>query len=50
MSLFVPESVIFLVDGLYAEAIDTVKSRTSLLASSLQIIWILGVINSEARF
>jgi hypothetical protein len=39
------ESVILLVDSLYAEAIEAVKSRAALSASSSEFIWILGEIN-----
>jgi hypothetical protein len=48
-SLFMPESVILLVDKLYAEAIEAVKSRTDLSASTPELISILGDINSEIR-
>jgi hypothetical protein len=39
------DSVIFLADSLYAEAIEAVKSRAALSAS-----WNLGEINSGVRF
>jgi hypothetical protein len=48
-SLLRSESVILLVDSLYAEAIETVKSQATLSASLSMLIWILGEINSEAR-
>jgi hypothetical protein len=48
-SLLRSESVILLVDSLYAEAIDAVKLWAPLSASSPKLIWILGEINSEAR-
>jgi hypothetical protein len=47
--LFVSESEALLVDSLYAEAIDDVKLRTALSASSFELISILGDIKSEAR-
>jgi hypothetical protein len=43
------ESVILLVDCLYAEAIKAVKSQAALLASSSELIWILGETNLEAK-
>jgi hypothetical protein len=43
------ESVILLVASLYAEAREAVKSRAALLASTPELISILGDINSEAR-
>jgi hypothetical protein len=43
------KSVILLVDSLYAEAIEAVKSRATLWASSPKLIWIPGEIDSEAR-
>jgi hypothetical protein len=48
-SLLWSKSVILLVDSLYAEAIEAVKTRAALLASSSELIWILGEINSEAK-
>jgi hypothetical protein len=48
-SFFMSESVTLLVDSLYAEAIETVKSRAALSASNPELISILGEINSEAR-
>jgi hypothetical protein len=48
-SLFSSENVAFLVDSLYAEAIEAVKSRASLWASTLELIWILGDTKSEPR-
>ena len=47
MSLSRSESVILLVDSLYAEAIEAVKSRAALSASSSELIWILGEISFE---
>jgi hypothetical protein len=49
MSLLKSESVILLVDSLYAEATETVKSRVALLASSSELIWILGDINFRGQ-
>jgi hypothetical protein len=49
MTLFRSESVILLVDSLYAEAIEAVKSRATLSASTPELILILGDISSEAR-
>jgi hypothetical protein len=43
------KSVILLVDSLYAEAIEAVKSRAALSASTLDFISIFGGINSEVR-
>jgi hypothetical protein len=43
------ESVTLLVASLYAEAIETVKFRAALSASTLELISIMGDINSEAR-
>jgi hypothetical protein len=43
------ESVILLVASLYAEAIEAVKSRAALSASSSELIWIIAEIVSEAR-
>jgi hypothetical protein len=43
------ESVTLLVDNLYAEAIEPVKLRAALSASTPELISIFGVINSEAR-
>jgi hypothetical protein len=48
-SLLRSEDEIILVDSLYAEAIEAVKSRAAISASSPELIWILGEINSEAR-
>jgi hypothetical protein len=42
-SLFRPKSVSLLVDSLYAEAIEAVKSLEALSASSPELIWILTV-------
>jgi hypothetical protein len=47
--LFISERVILLVDSLYAEAIEAVKLRAALSASTPELISILGDINSEAR-
>jgi hypothetical protein len=44
-----PERVILLVDSLYAEAIEDVKSWATLSASSPELISILGRTDSEAR-
>jgi hypothetical protein len=44
-----PESVTLLVASLYAEAIEAVKSRAALSASTPKLILILDDINSEAR-
>jgi hypothetical protein len=41
--------VILLVDSLYAEEIEAVKSRAVLSASASDVISILGDNNSEAR-
>jgi hypothetical protein len=49
MTLFRVESLILLVDSLYAEAIDAVMSRAPLSASSPELISILGDIKSDAR-
>jgi hypothetical protein len=43
------ESVTLLLASLYAEAIEHVKSRAALSASTQELISILGDINSEAR-
>jgi hypothetical protein len=48
-SFFIPKSVILLVDNLYAEVMETVKSRVALSASTPKLISTLGDINSEAR-
>jgi hypothetical protein len=48
-ALYRSKTVIFLVDILCAEAIEAVKSRATLLASSPKLIQILGEINSDAR-
>jgi hypothetical protein len=47
--LFMSESVTLLVTSLYAEAIEAVKSRAALSASTPKLFSILGDINSEAR-
>jgi hypothetical protein len=44
------ESVILLVDNLYAEAAEAVKSRAALSDSTLELISNLADINSEFRF
>jgi hypothetical protein len=41
--------MILLADSLYAMKIEAVKSRATLSASSLELMWILGEINSETR-
>jgi hypothetical protein len=41
-SLFKSVKVILLVDSLYAEAIEAVKARAALSASTPELIWILG--------
>jgi hypothetical protein len=43
------ESVTLLVDNLYAKAIEVVKSRAALSASTPELIYIFGDINLEAR-
>jgi hypothetical protein len=43
------ESLNLLLAILYTEAVEAVKLRVSLLASSSELIWILGEINSEAK-
>jgi hypothetical protein len=43
------ENVILLVASLYAEAIEAVKSCTTLLASTPEVISILGDINSKVK-
>jgi hypothetical protein len=42
-------SVTLLVDSLYDEAVEAVKSRAALSASTPDLISLLGEINSEAR-
>jgi hypothetical protein len=42
--------VLLLVDNLYAAAIETIKSRATISASTPELISILGDINSEAGF
>jgi hypothetical protein len=49
IQLFRSGSVIFHIDSLYAEAIESVKSQAALWGSSPDLVWILGEINSEAR-
>jgi hypothetical protein len=44
------ESETLLIDILYAETIGAVKYRAALLASSPELISILGYIKSEAGF
>jgi hypothetical protein len=48
-SLFMSGTVSSLVDNLYAEAIEAVKSHTSSSASTPELISILDDIKSEAR-
>jgi hypothetical protein len=48
-SLYMSESVTLLFDNLYPEAIEAVKSRPALSASTPELISIPGEINSEAR-
>jgi hypothetical protein len=43
------ESVTLLVASRYAEATEAVKSRATFLASTSELISILGDINSKAR-
>jgi hypothetical protein len=47
--LFNPDKVILLVDSLYAEATEAVKSRATLSASNPDFISVLGDIKFEAR-
>jgi hypothetical protein len=49
-SLFKSETVILLVESLYAEAIEAANSRAGLSASTPELIWILGDTKSEAIF
>jgi hypothetical protein len=49
MSLLMSESVILFVAILYTEAKQAVKSQAAWSASSSELIWILGEINSEAK-
>jgi hypothetical protein len=49
ISLLMSKSVILLVAILYAGAIEAVKSRATLSASSYELFWISGEINSEAK-
>jgi hypothetical protein len=48
-SLFNSDKVILLVDSLYAEAMEAVKSHAALSASTLELISILGDNKFEAR-
>jgi hypothetical protein len=48
-SLLKSESVMLLVESMYAEAIGAGKSRAALSAFSPELIWILGVIIWDAR-
>jgi hypothetical protein len=48
-SLFRSKSVVLLVYSLCDEAIEAIKSRGALSASSPELVWILNEINSEAR-
>jgi hypothetical protein len=50
ISLLISDSVTLLVASLFAEAIEVVKSRAALSASTPQLSSILGNIDSEARF
>jgi hypothetical protein len=43
------ESVILLIDILYAKATVVVNTQATLSASSSELIWILDKINSEAK-
>jgi hypothetical protein len=47
--LFISESVILLVDSLYAEAIEAVKSRAALSASTPELISILASLPEQRR-
>jgi hypothetical protein len=47
--MFMSVNVSLLVDSLYAEAIEAVKARAALLASTPEFIWMLGEIKFEAR-
>jgi predicted transcriptional regulator YheO len=49
-SVLTSESVTFLVDNLYAKAMEAVKSQAALSASIPVLISSLGDINSEAMF
>jgi hypothetical protein len=48
ISLLKSENVILLVDSMYAETIEAVKSWAALSTSS-ELIWILGEMYSEAK-
>jgi hypothetical protein len=50
ISLFNSESLILLVDSLYAEAMETVNSNTVLSASTPELIYFLGDIKLETSF
>jgi hypothetical protein len=50
MSLWRSESVIFLVDSLYTDAIEAVETRPVISASTLELFWILGEIISKVKF
>jgi hypothetical protein len=44
-----PECVTLMVASLYAEAVEAVKTRAALSASTPELISILGYFNSQAR-
>jgi hypothetical protein len=48
-SLLRYESVVLLIDSLYAEAIEAEKVADRFIGFFPELIWILGEINSEAR-
>jgi hypothetical protein len=48
-SQFQTKFVIFLVDSLYAKAIEAAKSRAALSAPVEELIWILSDSKSEAK-
>jgi hypothetical protein len=48
ISQFRSEIVIFLVDSIYAEALEAAKSRAA-LSASVELIWIFGDTKSEAK-
>jgi hypothetical protein len=50
MSLLMSESVIVLVESLYAEVTEAVKSRAALSASFSKLIWTLGEIIQRISF
>jgi hypothetical protein len=49
ISLFKSDKVILFVDSLYADAVEAVKARAALSASTLKLISTLGDIRFEAR-